>query len=50
LNNIILTKKQLDADMEAEMDVIVKKYSELTRPIIDKSLDIITGRTLPTEG
>jgi len=35
--------------MEAEMDVIAKKYADLTRPIVDKSLDIITGRTIPTE-
>jgi len=49
LNNLILRKKQLDADMEAEMDVIAKKYGVLTNPIVSKSMDVITGKHIPSD-
>jgi len=35
--------------MEAEMDVIAKKYGVLTRPIIEKSMEVITGKHIPTD-
>jgi len=49
LNNLILKKKQLDADMEAEMDIIAKKYGILTKPIVTKSMEVIKGTHVPTE-
>ena len=36
LNNLILQKKQLDKDMETEMDEIVKKFDKLSAPIEEK--------------
>jgi len=44
LNNLILQKKQLDKDMEEEMEVIVKKYSKLTHPINEKSFNLVQGK------
>jgi len=35
--------------METEMDIVAKKYGDLTKPIVEKSIEIITGKTVPTE-
>jgi len=49
LNNLILQKKQLDADMEAEMSEIAKKYGKLSKPITEKSMEVITGAHQPSD-
>jgi len=35
--------------MEVEMDAIAKKYGVITKPIIQKSMDLIAGRHVPSE-
>jgi len=49
LNNLILQKKQLDKEMENEMDEIVKKYNKLSEPLEEKSNNLIQGKHLPTD-
>jgi len=49
LNNLILQKKQLDADMEVEMNEIAKKYGKLSKPLQEKSMLLINGKHTPTD-
>jgi len=47
LNNLMLQKKQMDKEMEDEMEAIVKKYNKLNQPINEKSFNLINGKSQP---
>ena len=41
LNNLTLQKKELDKDMEAEMDALVEKFNKLSTSIEEKVIFLI---------
>jgi len=49
LNNILLQKKQMDAELEKAIQELTLKYEKLGEPLIIKSNDIIMGKTQPSD-
>jgi nucleosome assembly protein 1-like 1 len=49
LNNYILMRKQLDVEVEGQIQEIVKKYNKLQAPLMHALNEIIAGKRAPTE-
>jgi nucleosome assembly protein 1-like 1 len=49
LNNYILSRKQLDAEAEHQMNDIVRKFNKLQFPVMVELNNIISGQRAPTE-
>jgi nucleosome assembly protein 1-like 1 len=49
LNNYILMRKQLDAEVEAQVGGLVVKYNKLQAPLMQQLNEIISGQRAPTQ-
>jgi len=49
LNNYILMRKQLDTEVESQIQDIVRKYNKVQAPLMDNVNQIIAGDRAPTE-
>jgi len=48
LNSYLLEDKQLNVELEAELALINLKYKNLTKPLLERSNEIVKG-SVPTE-
>jgi t-SNARE complex subunit (syntaxin) len=48
LNEIQQEKKQLDKQLEKEIEILTQKFEKLSEPLLQRSADIIDGSCLPT--
>jgi len=49
LNNYILMRKQLDAEVEGQIQEIVRKYNKVQAPLMQQLNEIISGKRAPTQ-
>jgi len=49
LNSYTLIKKQLEDNMDEEINKIIEKYNKLQAPLVDKCNQIISGERAPAE-
>jgi len=49
LNNYVLMRKQLDTEVEAQIQDIVKRYNKIQAPLMEELNKIISGERAPTE-